>query len=152
MFRRCTWPLWPLWPSVTEMNWEVDLICCYHLSRSLPMRGWLIGKLNQWRIQVRGRPPPPLFLDQTFFGDCPPSFSKGPSLSKARGPLLSQGLGPALEIRKASCLICNTGSANFSHCCNGEPSVRVLVTPESGKVDGQELQFCSNNFHCHSTL
>ena len=115
-------------------------------------------RLAYWKIKsvadpgVGPPPPPPLFLDQTFFDDCPPSFSKGPSISKARGPLLSQGLGPALEIRKASCLICNTGSANFSHCCNGEPGVRVLVTPESGKVNGQELQFCSNNFHCHSTL
>ena len=70
---------------------------------------------NQWRIQGRGPgAPPPLFLDQAFFGDCPPSLSKGPSLSKARGPPLSQGVDPALEIRKASCLICNTGSAYFS--------------------------------------
>ena len=116
-------------------------------------------RLAYWKIKSVADPGegpggarPPLFLDQTFFGDCPSSFFKGPSLSKVRGPLLSQGLGPALEIRKAFCLICNTGSANFSHCCNGEPSVRVLVTPESGKVDGQELRFCSNNFHCHSTL
>ena len=70
-------------------------------------------------------PPHPLFLDQTFLGDCPPP------LSKARGPPLSQGLNTALEIRKASCLICNTGSANFNHCCNGEPSVRVLVTGQN---------------------
>ena len=81
-------------------------------------------------MQGRG-PGGALFLEETFFGDCPPSLSKGPSLSKARGPLLSQGLGQALEIRKAFCLICNTGSANFSHCCQGEPSVRVLVTGQN---------------------
>ena len=50
--------------------------------------------------------PAPLFLDQTFFGDCPPSISQGPSLSKAQGPPLSQGLDPALEIRKA-CFLSN---------------------------------------------
>ena len=112
-------------------------------------------RLAYWKMKSVADPgegpggPAPLFLDQTLFGDCPPSISKAPP------PLptpLSQGLDLALEIRKASCLICNTGSANFSHCCNGEPSVRVLVTPESGKEDGQELRFCSNNFHCHSTL
>ena len=94
MFRRCTWPLWPLWPSVTEMNWKVDLICCYHLSRSLPMRGWLIGKLNQWRIQGRGPggPAPPLIFRPNIF------LATVPLLSLRVPPYLKCGVPSYLKV------------------------------------------------------